>query len=246
MSMKLFVYPGGDGLVSVSPPCVKIDLALRRLGLPYEVIVLTSGKQAAEKSPTGRLPSLQRDNETIAESCRILDLLERDYPDADLWLREGVEREIDYLWDRVFNDHLYWQGFFMRWVHEPTSRAFLSAMLEPAPAMIRFLVPWILPRTMRKRAMAVGVGNRKVEDVVATIAADYARAATGIGSGPFLQERSTPARGDLAIASTVAQAGYRDTLPQVMEIVRANPVLVDHSVAVFQACGAEVPRWLQA
>jgi len=244
--MSLYVYPGGDGLVSVSPPCVKVDLALQRLGLPFEVIVLTSGKQADRHSPTGRLPSLKMGDETIAESCRILDRLEKDYPESDLWIQDENQRTIDYLWDRVVNDHLYWHGFYLRWVQPTTARRFLEALLRPAPASIRFLAPLILPRTMRKRAMAVGVGRRSAEDVLETIATDYGRVAAAIGRGPFLQGRPTPARGDLALASLVVQAGYHDTLPQVMEIVKSRRELIDHAVAVFEACGSPVPRWIQA
>ncbi len=54
MSIVLYQYPGGSGVPSVSPPCVKVYLALRYIGVEHEVVDIRSPAKVRGLSRTGR------------------------------------------------------------------------------------------------------------------------------------------------------------------------------------------------
>ena len=54
---------------------------------------------------------------------------------------------------------------------------------------------------------------------------------------------SCTAEGAVALFS---QAGFRDTMPDVMEMVRARPPLVELCGRVHDACDMEATRWLRS
>ena len=129
--ITLYQYPGGDGLSSVSPPCMKIEMALRLLGAEFEVKNLTSIQQTRRVSETGRLPVLEADGERTADSIAILDRLERMFPDAALWPTDPAEHLRDRLWDHYATDSVYWLGFYLRWIRPDTSERFFRAHTRP-------------------------------------------------------------------------------------------------------------------
>ena len=59
MSLILYQYGGGDGVLSLSPPCMKVQLAMRLLDLPHEVVDVRTPNQVKRVSRTGRLPAIE-------------------------------------------------------------------------------------------------------------------------------------------------------------------------------------------
>ena len=53
MSITLYQYPGGDGLGSVSPPCLRVDMALRWIGIKFERRDLRRGGEVLRVRPLG-------------------------------------------------------------------------------------------------------------------------------------------------------------------------------------------------
>jgi glutathione S-transferase len=242
--MILYQYPGGDGLSSISPPCMKVEMALRLLGVEYKVRNLYGTNSARRVSVTGRLPVLEIDGERVPDSNIILDRLERHRPDADLWPTDPVQRVQDRLWDHFATDAMYWLGFYLRWVDPRTSgpsfRALFGRMSWPKRFAIR---AFFLPR-QRRRALLHGVGGKSPESVRAEMKRAFGMVDDGLAGGPFLQGRDHPGRGDLACAALIAQAGFRASLPETMDEVLARPALPAHTTRVFDACGMRAPAWL--
>ena len=94
--------------------------------------------------------------------------------------------------------------------------------------------------------MTQGTGGRPRQDVLAELERGLDMVVTGLGDARFLDERDAPSRADLAAASLLAQAGFRGTMPEVLAMVEARPPLRPYIARVFEACGAERPRWLAA
>lgn len=245
MAVVLYQYPGGDGVGSVSPPCFKIDLALRLVGADFECVNLRSPKAVARVSKTGRLPAVEIDGQTIHDSIRILDEIEKRF-DAP-WLDASEPQRIhDRLWETVINEHLYWCGFNLRWVDPESSARFFDALFGRAPLPTRLLFKvFFLPR-QRKRSRLHGSGRRGRQEILDEMDRGLDMLATDLREGPFLQGRPSPGRGDLAVASMLGQAGFRDSMPEVLERVSARPAILANLRATFAACGGESPRWLAA
>lgn len=243
--MILYQFPGGSGLSSVSPPCVKVEMALRLIGQPCERVNCYSRTQAGRVSRTGRLPVLEVDGERIADSIDILDALERRFPDSGLSPSDPEERLRDRLWEHFANDHLYWIGYYLRWFPPENRERTFRAFFGRAPFYVRWGARLVFLRSVAARGHAVGIAGKMPEQVMRSAVRGMEMVESGLADGPFLQGRETPGRGDLACASFFAQAGFRDTLPDYVGRIRSRPALVDHTVRVFEACSMDLPRWLQ-
>lgn len=246
MPVILYEYPGADGVGSISPPCLKIELALNLIGAPFEIKYCTPAS-ARKKSPTGRLPALRFDDGAVVEdSILIMDALELRHSEAGLAPQDPGERLADRLWETFANDHLYWYGFWLRWVDPEIAPAFYRETFGRMPWYSRMMIRTFFLPLQRRRSRYQGFYGKSAETVHAAVRRALDMAAQGIGDGPFLQERSTPARGDLALASFTVQTGFRDTMPRVEKEALARPAVLRHAIATYEACGVKPTRWLES
>ena len=243
--MKLYQYPGGSGISSVSSPCVKAELALRRVGADFETIYLRSPKEVRAVSPTRRLPVLEIDGKRIPDSVAILDELEERFPEAGLAPTEPAARVRDRLWEHYATDSMYWVGFWLRWVDPDVSERFFSALFGRMALPGRFAVRRFFVPKQRQRIGLVGHGGKSAERIHVEFSHGLDMVEQGLEGGPFLQGRATPGRGDLACAAILVQVGFRGSMPREMAEVRKHPALVEHLKAVYGACSMDLPRWLQ-
>jgi glutathione S-transferase len=243
MQVVLYQYPGGDGVGSISPPCLRVDLALRLLGLEFKRKDLRGPKAVQAISTTGRLPVLEIDGERFVESTRILDHLEQRF-DAP-WIVEDPRMASHLrLWEYAINDYFYWCGFSLRWVEPEGRERFLSALLQKADWKTRFFIRKFFIRTQEKRARIHGVGARPVDEVIHEVERGLDLIVSDLGAGPFLLERSTPSRADLTILSLYSQSGYFDSMPIVRRLIEQRPAILPYLRRVNDACGGELPRWI--
>ena len=243
MSVILYQYPGSSDLPSVSPPCLKIYLALRYIDVEHEVVDIYSPARARKLTKTGRLPVAKIDGSLIPDSIDIMDALEARYPESGLRPADPQQAIRDRLWEHFVNDHMYFVGYYLRWIANPERT--VDAMFGRAPWYVKLGVRLhFLPRA-RRRAEYHGIGGKHESAVYVTVERAFSMLADGLEGGPFLQGRETPARGDFAAAGMLAQIGWRDSQPRVLERFDRHPVLRDHTARVFEACGMTRPKWLE-
>ncbi len=237
----LYQYPGSGRVPSGSPPCVKVGLGLKRLGLPHRVVDLASPAQVSRHSPSGRVPAIVVDGKTISDSVFILDRLQEMHPDATLWPKSEGERATDRLWDCFATDTLYWQGFYLRWLVPENRKRVLDTMFGSGFSMKKLMIGTMAPLQLKRRAMGQGIGGRTLADVQASFTASLDMIEVGLGNGPFLQGRGEPGRGDLAVAAHLAQVTLGRDDPRMAALMAARPRLFAHVAATFEACGLPAP-----
>ena len=243
MSIVLYQYPGSSDVPSVSPPCLKVYLALRYIDVEHEVVDIYSPARARKLSKTGRLPTVEIDGGMIPDSIDVMDALEVRYPDSGLRPADPQPAIRDRLWEHFVNDHMYFVGFYLRWIANREQT--FHAMFRRTPWYVRLGARYqFLPRA-RRRAEYHGIGGKDESAVYVTVERAFSMLADGLEGGPFLQGRETPARGDLAAAGMLAQIGWRDSMPRVLERLDRHPVLRDYTARVFEACGMTRPEWLR-
>jgi glutathione S-transferase len=243
MKVILYQYPGSSDVPSVSPPCLKIYMALRYIGVEHEVVNLRSPARAGKLSKTGRLPVAEIDGRLIPDSIDILDALETRHPDSGLRPADPRQSLRDRLWEHFVNDHLYFVGYYLRWIAN-RERTF-NAMFGRAPWTVRLGGRYLFLPRARRRAEYHGIGGKDEAAVHGTATRAFSMLADGLEGGPYLQGRGEPARGDFAAAGLLAQIGWRNTLPGVVERLDRYPVLRDYTARVFEACKMTRPKWLQ-
>jgi glutathione S-transferase len=241
MAITLYQYPGGHGVGSVSPPCLRVDMALRWLGLEFERRDLRGG--ADKVSQTGRLPVLEIDGERFVDSTRILDELECRF-DVPWKVDSDSEATHLRLWEYTVNECFYWLGFAMRWVDEDGRKRFLDVLLAKAGPLTRFLVHRVGARQRIKRAQRHGVGYRDRVDILAEIERGLDLLATDLGEGPFLLGRDRASRADLTVTSLFAQVGFGNAMPEVMRMIEQRPTIRPYLKRVCELVGGDQPRWL--
>jgi len=242
MGVTLYQYPGSSDVPSVSPPCLKLYLALRYIDIEHEVVDLRSRAQVRKLSRTGRLPVAEIDGRRIPDSIDILDAIETRNPESGLRLADPTQAMRDRLWEHFVNDHVYFVGFYLRWISY-RERTF-GAMFGRSPWWIRLGARYVFLPSTRRRAEYHGIGGKDDAAVHESVGRAFSMLAQGLEGGPFLQGRETPARGDFAAAGMLAQIGWRDTLPPVVERLDRHPPLRDYTARVFEACGMTPPKWL--
>jgi len=244
--MILYQYPGGAGLGSISPPCLKIWLALRRIGVEHRVVDCMP-RRARQVSRSGRLPVLELEGgERVHDSINILDALEERHPDSSLFPTDPRVRAHDRLWDHYGTDSLYWFGFYFRWVHPESAPLTFRVFFGRFPLPVQWLLRATFARRAVKRARLQGVGGLPAEAVDRAIERGFETLSTGLEGGPFLGGRQHPGRGDLSCASLIAQVGFRGTMPAIEKRLQRFPELARHAAAVHEACESEPPKWLRA
>lgn len=240
--IKLYQYPGGSGLASLSPPCLKIQLALGRIGLPFETIDLQTPYDVKKISSTGRVPVIEIDGKRTVESTAVLDALEPFDTAHRLFPKDPQERNTDRLWDYFGTDSLYWCGVYLRWKLPENKERMLAAFFGRKWSIRKAVASRILIPMLHKRLDGQGLGHRTRDEVETAFKKALDTIETGLEGGTFLGNRPAPGRGDLAVATLLAQAGWRETLPDVLAEIRRRPPLVAMVQATFEACGAEKPR----
>lgn len=244
MKAILHQFLGGDGLESISPPCLRVGMALSCLGVDYELENLRSPGQIRAISRTGRLPVLEIEGQKIPDSATILDYLEARYPQGGLFPKDPAARRRSELWECYGNDHLYWCGYYLRWVDPEMTADFLDALVGRASAVQKFVVKNVLVPRQRKRALAVGIAGKTRDEILATMARGFEMVEEALESAPFLSGLDFPGRGDLAITSLFVQMGFRQSMKVPAEEYGKRKVLMAYAARVYDACKMEKPRWI--
>lgn len=239
----LYQFPGGDSLSSLSPPCMKIEMALRYLEIDHEVKNLRSSVEVSKISPSGRVPAIVIGGETIIDSISVMDRLDAMCP-GKLGPSDPSKKRQDILWEHFVNDHMYWLGFYLRWIAHP--EAMYKATFSRLPFYVRGLVKMTFLPQLKKRGYAHGVGRKSRDQVWMEMNRAIQMLDDGLEGGPFLQGEPRIGRGDLAAASLLAQAGFRNTLPEYRQRLEQHPRLIQSAKAVFEACSMTIPPAFEA
>jgi len=239
----LLQYPGAGGVPSLSPPCLKVHLALRVMGVEHRLENAATPFEVSRRSPTRRVPAIQLDGEWIGESTAVLDAVERRFPDRALTPADPVGRAHDRLWEHFVTDTLYWIGFYHRWMIPANTRRVLDATFGAGFSLRRLAARLVLVPMLKRRARGQGIAGLPRDQAARAFVRALDTARDGIAGGPFLEGRDRPGRGDCALAAFLVQTAYGGSLPKGFALVKERPDLFAHVARVFEAASLPVPEW---
>ncbi len=220
--MILVQYPGLERGGTLSPPCAKVQMALRFKGLEFEVKNLHSPLEAKRYNPRGRVPVLLIGDERVVDSTDILTEIDRRWPDPPLLPSDPGDRARAKILEDWADEVLYFYGLYSRWLIPENFERMRTKVLSRQPIPIRFVLPTFALREVRKRARGQGVGlkdeatvRREIEECLDAIETLLARSAALVG------ERIT--RADLSVAAVLDQWMLDALTPQLAGSIRARP-----------------------
>ncbi len=156
-------------LPSASPFCIKLQAWLRMAGVAHEVRAL----RGRPRSANGKVPYVQMpDGRMIGDTAMIMDTLSAE---RGLTLDEGLDerqRATATTITRMLEDHFYWAIVWDRWIlseHWPRTK---SAYFGWMPPPVRWLVPVVARRGVRRAFDGQGFGRMSDDQIVARIEQD--------------------------------------------------------------------------
>ncbi len=181
--IKLFQFEPAFGLPNASPFCMKMETYLRMANLPFEIPHATM--RHLQQAPKGKMPYIDDNGKTIADTSFIIDYLKNTYGDPlDDWL-DAAQRATVLAFQRLLEENLYWAVVYTRWVEprgwEQTKRAFFGKL----PAPLRWLVPTLARRGLLKELHGHGMGRHSREEILAIGKRDISALADFLAEKPY-------------------------------------------------------------
>ena len=228
----LLIFLPVFGLRSASPFCLKADAQLAMAGAKYTVRL-----GDVRKSPSGKLPVLLDEGETVTDSRKIRSHIEKKLGvDLDAGL-DARERAIALTTQRAIEEHLYFAIIKDRWMGNPD--VVREAFFGSVPSLMRKTVFSVVRKTVEKSLHGQGFGRLTETDARALIRADVG-AIAALFQGPyFFGERRSAV--DAVVYAFLASALTKETPGPAQEIVREHGELVDFVARFGDEVFADAP-----
>lgn len=150
------------GLPNASPFCMKLETYLRMAKLPYKVHYISNPQRA----PKGKLPYVQIDEKSYADSELIIDELKSQFGDPlDFGLTEE-QRALGHLIEQAFCERLYWIFVYLRWQDEAGWSIVKDVYFRNMPTLLKLFVPALIRKKMLKALYMQGTGRHSKDEIV--------------------------------------------------------------------------------
>ena len=181
--ITLYQFEPAFGLPNASPFCMKLETYLRMAKLPYEAPCVKLADIG--KAPKGKMPYIRDQGRLISDSTFIIDYLKTTYGVAlDDWLSPS-QRATALAFQRLLEENLYWAVVYTRWIDpkgwEKTRPAFFGSM----PAPLKWIVPPVARKGIRKELLGQGMGRHSVPEIEAIGKHDITALADFLADKPF-------------------------------------------------------------
>ncbi|EAW30414.1 hypothetical protein GP2143_09420 [marine gamma proteobacterium HTCC2143] len=229
---KLYIFSPGFGLRNISPFCLKMEMALTYLTIDFELIELNDPR----KAPKAKLPYMELNGETLSDSEIMFEQLNA-ITDGKLYNGLTAEQKaIGTAFSRLAEDHLYWLLVASRWLEDDWFPHVDAAFFAPMPIPLRWIIPSIARKQVRKTLQLHGLGAHSREEMKAFARRDLQAISDAIGSKPFLLGNEISAF-DFTVGSMLS--GILDNKPDtwLSPIAREIDHLVDYTERVQQTIG---------
>jgi glutathione S-transferase len=230
--LKLVTLPPAFGMRNVSPFCLKAEMLLASLDLPYELAEEANPRNA----PKGKLPYLVADGRTVADS-ELIALYLDEYTGGKVYGgMSDAQRAQGLALARLAEDHLYWLMVASRWLDDDWWPNVVEGFFVTLPGIIRPVITGIARRQIRKTYDLHGLGRHSLEDQYGFARRDLQALEVAVPAEGFLAGDS-PAIFDFTVAGMMA--GIFDNQPTtwVTELAKPQANLHAYTERVQEAVG---------
>lgn len=174
-------FAGRFGLESLSPFCMKAEVYLKLMKLPYERKVGGDPR----KAPKQKLPMIEDDGKVVCDSTAIIEHYEKK---AKTPLDEGLTDEE---WararmiQRAFEEGLYFVALWSRWADD-VGWAVSKSFFDDIPAAVRWAIVPIVRKKVIASAHAQGTGRHSRDEIYEMGKRDIRAFATLLGDSPYV------------------------------------------------------------
>ncbi len=204
--LTLVTLPPAFGMRNVSPFCLKVEMLLAALDIPFDMETLDNPARA----PKGKLPFIIDDGKTVADSELIVEYLEEKTGGGVYTGLSDEQRAGGVALTRLAEDHLYWLMVASRWLDDQWWPNVVEGFFSPLPAPLRQLVSTIARRRIRKTYDLHGLGRHTLEEQKGFARRDLQALSAAVPAEGFLY---TPQPGIYDFTVAGLMAGIYDNQP---------------------------------
>ena len=221
--LRVFHLPGGWGLPSVSPFCLKLDSFLRMAGIEHEALTASTPFGGPKK----KAPWIEHKGTKLGDSAIIITYLKAEFgadPDAHLTAEQrGIATAIQCM----IEEHLYWAMVYDRWQRDENWPVLKGSVLGGIPAPVRAILAPVARRGVRKQLEGHGLGLHS-EAEIAQLANTDIDALAGILGDCEWYLGSSPTMADATVYSLLANILWVPFQSPMKAMIEAHPNLVAH------------------
>ena len=159
-ALQLYVLPPAFGLRNVSPFCLKIEMLLTALNVPFELIE----EPDPRKTPKGKLPYMVADGHKIGDSELIAEYVDGITGGAVYAGISDADRAQGVAYARLAEDHLYWMTVASRWLDPDWFPNVVDGFFHIVPRPMRGFVARSAQKTTRHTYDLQGLGRHTLEE----------------------------------------------------------------------------------
>lgn len=221
--LKAYHLPGGWGLPSVSPFCLKLDAILKMMDIPHQSITAATPFGGPKK----KAPWIEHEGRKIGDSSFIVAyLIDRFGTDPDAGLTRAQRGQAVAI-QRLVEENLYWAMVYDRWVREENWPILKGSVLGSIPAPVRALIAPKARRDVQRQLKGHGLGLHSAEDVAAIARRDIDALADMLGDQEWFFG-DAPSMTDAVVYSLLANIRYVEFSSPMKAMIDARPNLAAH------------------
>ena len=210
---------------NLSPYNEKIQRMLNHKGIPFEAKTwrVSERGKILKISPTGKLPALEHDGRIIVDSTDIAYYIEATFPDKPLIPADAKLRGMMHAIEDWADESLYFYEMTLRFTTPGNRERNIPRLIANEGSFLRWLMPRVLPRLLRKITHAQGVGRKSTEQLLVDTRRHIGAVSDMLGEDHWLlHNRLTLA--DLAVYAMFQC--FRDA-DMAADILREYPEVID-------------------
>lgn len=230
--MTLVTLPPAFGMRNVSPFCLKAEMLLTSMQLPFDMKV----EQDPRKAPKGKLPYLIDEGELIPDSELITEYL-NEKTGGQVYDGLGArQRAQGVALTRLVEDHLYWIIVASRWLDDSWWPNVVEGFFGFVPAIFRSFASNAARKQVIKTYQLQGLGRHSLEEQRGFARRDLEALEATVADGDFLFQEQ-PDIFDFTLSSMMA--GLYDNQPAtwITELASDYRGLQDYTERVQDAVG---------
>jgi glutathione S-transferase len=204
--ITLVTLGGAFEMRNVSPFCLKIEMLLKALDLPFVI----DERPDPRKAPKGKLPYLEVGGKKLPDSELIVQYLDEITQGKVFAGISAKDRAYGVALTRLAEDHLYWLMVASRWLDDQWWPNIVEGFFHIAPAPVRPLVATLARRQVRQTYNLHGLGRHSLAEQRGFAQRDLQALEDAVDADGFLFS-ATPNVYDFTVASIMA--GIYDNKP---------------------------------
>lgn len=227
--IKLIQYPRAKNFPNFSPFCVKLETYLKMAEIPYEI----QFSYETRKFPRHKLPVIKDEEKLITDSSFVIEHLRAKFGnsvDENLTEEQLAMAEVI---QRTAEDHLVPLIMTWRWMEESSWGVWRDQVFELMPKVVKFLVPPLMYKKMKKRLWLHGIARYPKEERLQKVDSSLSALSFLLGDREFIFG-DAPCTTDAVIFSVVGNILNDPSLSELAELMDKYPNLEEHTKRMLE------------